>query len=1031
MSVQVIDNFSYKGKKGNFERDNFDTLQAMRSYPEDGIDDGHVCFCNEDGNHYKFNHLNSVDGATGRWRLHNKSVNTLTETGEGKVLDARQGKILKDLIDAKVIEAGGVSFDTVPTKGSTNPVTSNGIKEAMDEQAESINSNMGVDGYPAFSESEAYSTGNIVNYNGKLYQFTSDHAAGAWTGTDADETDVVKAHIVQELGDSEDKTVSQKGVTKNLRIYNLSKLFPTDGLNNDYIYDIDKAVAITNSKLNIAVGDVIAFSVFGIDNNIRNYTKYYQFVGGNIQNTNAFIEINPFIRYNRYDLRVDNIFPTSIDINTGLWSNGHCLIIPLYERGIIKIYAQESNVIALIKTAYPQIHSEVFYYNNTVMSLASGEYKEIDISSVPNDIELYLCISVSPYNSENIYEGLPYSIELNGKEYINNTFKRFENLKQTIDILVNGKDFSDVDNAYKGEINASGAFGNNDDASVFRYNIIPLYGNGTITIIAGDKDETRYALLSKYFGDRKPIFYNGYTTYKTVPKGEQVSFNIENNKDSIIYLYISLGYLLDDNHYNNMPKQILFNGIDIFRYKGINSLKEDSETNKNDIAYLKEDSDIEFILPKKTLTFCKGKEYAFYKNALTNKSLNFTPSFLFSSSDTFTDYGRFIKYVPTDDGKDISIILSANGSNRIINGDVSWHHERRNIDPSLYRGKSVKILSFGDSYTEIGEWLDGIDELAKEDNVTIKWIGTMPTLVDNGVRSENQTGGTLYDCFMVNRENSEGLNKAGSTYKLSVSGITNRHMLVYYGNYVTYKDSSDSVWKIKGYKLDESGNGYIIITSNDYSLKSIENSGTLIKIGGEGDETIIYTSAISVNGNPLWNIETNEMDFNWYLSKFEMETPDIVLIQFCWNDIYSWYQNIADTTRDTFISNLQLFIDKIHTQLPNCSVIFSIEPMGSTDIWLNNDKDIIKYIRITLAKKLYELYEDIDYVDIVPSYIYVDGIWGIKRNDISVLQRYNETLPVPYGEQRSNGQDGVHCNTAGMKQISDAVYPYILRRISL
>ena len=192
MSVQVIDNFSYKGKKGNFERDNFDTLQAMRSYPEDGIDDGHVCFCNEDGNHYKFNHLNSVDGATGRWRLHNKSVNTLTETGEGKVLDARQGKILKDLIDAKVIEAGGVSFDTVPTKGSTNPVTSNGIKEAMDEQAESINSNMGVDDYPVFSASEAYSKGKVVNYNGKLYKFTADHAAGAWIGTDVEETSMAE-----------------------------------------------------------------------------------------------------------------------------------------------------------------------------------------------------------------------------------------------------------------------------------------------------------------------------------------------------------------------------------------------------------------------------------------------------------------------------------------------------------------------------------------------------------------------------------------------------------------------------------------------------------------------------------------------------------------------------------------------------------------------------------------------------------------------------------------------------------------------
>lgn len=240
MSVQVIDNFSYKGKKGNFERDNFDTLQAMRSYPEDGIDDGHVCFCNEDGNHYKFNRLNSVDGTTGRWRLHNKSVNTLTETGEGKVLDARQGKILKDLIDAKVIEAGGVSFDTVPTKGSTNPVTSNGIREAMDEQAESINSNIGVDDYPVFSTTEDYKSGDVVNYNGKLYKFTSDHAAGAWTGTDVEETDVVKAHIVQELGDNEDKVVSQK-VVKDV--------------SKDVEYLNDNSAIIKNGEADFAISD--------------------------------------------------------------------------------------------------------------------------------------------------------------------------------------------------------------------------------------------------------------------------------------------------------------------------------------------------------------------------------------------------------------------------------------------------------------------------------------------------------------------------------------------------------------------------------------------------------------------------------------------------------------------------------------------------------------------------------------------------------------------------------------------------------
>lgn len=38
-----------------------------------------------------------------------------------------------------------------------------------------------------FSASTAYSAGDYVWYNGKLYCFTADHAAGAWTGSDASE----------------------------------------------------------------------------------------------------------------------------------------------------------------------------------------------------------------------------------------------------------------------------------------------------------------------------------------------------------------------------------------------------------------------------------------------------------------------------------------------------------------------------------------------------------------------------------------------------------------------------------------------------------------------------------------------------------------------------------------------------------------------------------------------------------------------------------------------------------------------------
>lgn len=45
-------------------------------------------------------------------------------------------------------------------------------------------SNIGASDYILFSTSSNYSIGDIVRYDGKLYKFTTKHAAGAWIGTD-------------------------------------------------------------------------------------------------------------------------------------------------------------------------------------------------------------------------------------------------------------------------------------------------------------------------------------------------------------------------------------------------------------------------------------------------------------------------------------------------------------------------------------------------------------------------------------------------------------------------------------------------------------------------------------------------------------------------------------------------------------------------------------------------------------------------------------------------------------------------------
>ncbi len=54
MAIGVPDNFSYGGKKPNFERDQFTTLAEMLAYSPEFLDEGHISYCKEDGKHYKW-----------------------------------------------------------------------------------------------------------------------------------------------------------------------------------------------------------------------------------------------------------------------------------------------------------------------------------------------------------------------------------------------------------------------------------------------------------------------------------------------------------------------------------------------------------------------------------------------------------------------------------------------------------------------------------------------------------------------------------------------------------------------------------------------------------------------------------------------------------------------------------------------------------------------------------------------------------------------------------------------------------------
>lgn len=72
--IQVADNFNYRGKKPNFDRDSFDTLQDMKNYSENSLDDGHISYRKETNKHYKFNSNNQSDPTTGKWVEQHEAV---------------------------------------------------------------------------------------------------------------------------------------------------------------------------------------------------------------------------------------------------------------------------------------------------------------------------------------------------------------------------------------------------------------------------------------------------------------------------------------------------------------------------------------------------------------------------------------------------------------------------------------------------------------------------------------------------------------------------------------------------------------------------------------------------------------------------------------------------------------------------------------------------------------------------------------------------------------------------------------------
>lgn len=139
-----------------------------------------------------------------------------------------------------------------------------------------------------FSSSTAYAAGDYVYYNNKLYRFTAAHAAGAWSGSDAEEITVsgeltaIKADLTdltEELGFYQEVTFS---IPEGYKTANYENSNHTTGYKYaDGILEIYKVISAgsvsngnlryTDSHVGITLGDSISFNLTNKENPVLKY----------------------------------------------------------------------------------------------------------------------------------------------------------------------------------------------------------------------------------------------------------------------------------------------------------------------------------------------------------------------------------------------------------------------------------------------------------------------------------------------------------------------------------------------------------------------------------------------------------------------------------------------------------------------------------------------------------------------------------------------------------------------------------------
>ncbi|MCU4423237.1 hypothetical protein [Acinetobacter sp. WU_MDCI_Abxb74] len=330
------------------------------------------------------------------------------------------------------------------------------------------------------------------------------------------------------------------------------------------------------------------------------------------------------------------------------------------------------------------------------------------------------------------------------------------------------------------------------------------------------------------------------------------------------------------------------------------------------------------------------------------------------------------------------------------------------VSKNANSGITKKVQGIGDSRMASGAITQGILNNASTDVMGITLIGTRGTAPN---LHEGRGGWTIND-----------YTTAGRTYYLfTVSGITtapaiNATIYTLNGGEFTVQETNLS-----------NGSGTLLCSFTGLAPTNGAD-GTLTKKDAAmiGDSTIAFSNVQSQSGNPFWNASASKVDYQNYLTTYNLQTPDDVFISLGVNDTFSLSsdQAVIDfcTTGfpklDTLINSILAVNSTIRVAVCSPPTYASQDAFGYNYACGQTSKRAKRNIGL-FNKLLYAYYGGKE-----SSRIYVLGA-GVnvdtENNYPESLVAVNARNPKTVTEQTN----GVHSSNAGYYQESDVVSPYL------